>query len=234
MYRDGGIEAVRGRTAPGRTRRLTPEQEARLVERVKAGATPRDGVASLRGRQIQGILDREFGKAFSLTGIDKLLKRHGFVCLEPRPRHPRPTVVRQHGRKSIWVFAAVEQATGWSIAIPYREVNTETTQAFLPPYSPELNPVERLWHWFREHHWSNRTYADEQALVAEAIRSHRTLRRRDIPSICRTRWVTPEDEVRSVLPVVVVVGMVSHLRAFVGPGCTQPLAIAASGSARQR
>ena len=37
-YRDGGIEAVRGRTAPGRTRRLTPEQEARLVERVKAGA----------------------------------------------------------------------------------------------------------------------------------------------------------------------------------------------------
>ncbi len=39
-YRDGGIEAVRGRTAPGRTRRLTPEQEARLVERVKAGATP--------------------------------------------------------------------------------------------------------------------------------------------------------------------------------------------------
>ena len=88
-YRDGGIEAVRGRTAPGRIRRLTPEQEARLVERVKAGATPRDGVASLRGRQIQGILDREFGKAFSLTGIYKLLKRHGFVCLDPRPRHPR-------------------------------------------------------------------------------------------------------------------------------------------------
>ena len=95
------------------------------------------------------------------------------------------------------------------MAVPYREVNTQTTQAFLdaaarrlrrrehavmildgagwhrshklrwprritplflPPYPPELNPVERLWHWFREHHWSNRTYADEQALVAEAIR----------------------------------------------------------------
>ena len=120
------------------------------------------------------------------------------------------------------------------MAIPYREVNTETTQAFLdaaakrlrrrehavmildgagwhcshklrwprritplflPPYSPELNPVERLWHWFREHHWSNRTYADEQALVAEAIRSHRTLRRKDIRSICRVGWVTPEDQV---------------------------------------
>ena len=87
-YRDGGIEAVRGRTAPGRERRLSPEQEARFVERVKAGVTPRDGVASLRGPQIQGILDREFGKTFSLNGIYKLLNRHGFVCLKPRPRHP--------------------------------------------------------------------------------------------------------------------------------------------------
>jgi len=33
-------------------------------------------------------------------------------------------------------------------------------------HSPELNPVERLWHWFRVHHWSNRTYANEQAPVA--------------------------------------------------------------------
>lgn len=88
-YGDGGIGAVRGRTVPGRKRWLTPEQEARLVQRVKAGATPRDGVAALRGRQNYGILDHEFGKVSSLTGIYKLLKRHGFVCLDPRPRHPR-------------------------------------------------------------------------------------------------------------------------------------------------
>ena len=50
---------------------------------------PRHGVASLRGPQIQGILDREFGKTCSLNGISKLLNRHGFVCLKPRPRHPR-------------------------------------------------------------------------------------------------------------------------------------------------
>lgn len=61
-YRDGGIEAVQGRTPPGRPPRLSPDQETRFVQRVKAGATPRDGVASLRGPQIQGILDREFGR----------------------------------------------------------------------------------------------------------------------------------------------------------------------------
>ena len=83
--RDGGIEAVRGRTAPGRRRRLSPEQEARFGQRVKAGATPRDGVASLRGPRIRGILDRGFGKTFSLNWIYTLLNRHGVVCLKPRP-----------------------------------------------------------------------------------------------------------------------------------------------------
>ena len=30
----------------------------------------------------------------------------------------------------------------------------------LPPYSPELNPIENLWHYLKSHYWSNRTYED--------------------------------------------------------------------------
>jgi transposase len=41
----------------------------------------------------------------------------------------------------------------------------------LPPYSPELNPVENLWHYLRSHHWSNREYEGYEALKEEAIRS---------------------------------------------------------------
>ena len=39
----------------------------------------------------------------------------------------------------------------------------------LPAYSPELNPVENLWHYLRSHYWSNRTYADYDALRLAAI-----------------------------------------------------------------
>ena len=42
---------------------------------------------------------------------------------------------------------------------------------YLPPYSPELNPVENLWHYFRSHYWSNRYYKDEKALEEMAISS---------------------------------------------------------------
>lgn len=41
----------------------------------------------------------------------------------------------------------------------------------LPPYSPELNPVERMWNYMRSHFWSNKVYEDKAALVAEAVES---------------------------------------------------------------
>jgi len=39
----------------------------------------------------------------------------------------------------------------------------------LPPYSPELNPVENLWHYLRSHYWANRTYADYDDLRHAAV-----------------------------------------------------------------
>jgi transposase len=39
----------------------------------------------------------------------------------------------------------------------------------LPPYSPEQNPVENLWHYLRSHYWSNRIYADYDALRIAAV-----------------------------------------------------------------
>lgn len=147
-------------------------------------------------------------------------------------RGSRPTVVRQNGRKSVWVFGAVEPATGWSYAMISRHADTDAMQVFLdvvsakigrrehtvmvldgagwhrskalrwprnitplylPPYSPELNCVERLWLWLREHHWSNRCYETEHDLVVAAIKAHGSLDRATIRSVCRTAWLTPED-----------------------------------------
>ena len=39
----------------------------------------------------------------------------------------------------------------------------------LPPYSPELNPIENLWHYLRSHYWSNRCYPDYENLTHAAI-----------------------------------------------------------------
>jgi transposase len=44
------------------------------------------------------------------------------------------------------------------------KVPANVTLLSLPPRSPELNPVENLWHWLRSHYWSNRSYANYDAL----------------------------------------------------------------------
>jgi transposase len=46
---------------------------------------------------------------------------------------------------------------------------------FLPPYSPELNPMENLWHYLRSHHWSNRVYENYTALLDAATLAWRTV-----------------------------------------------------------
>src|SRR5262249_18490878 len=43
----------------------------------------------------------------------------------------------------------------------------------LPPYSPELNPVENLWHYLRSHYWSNGVYRDYDALQSVAMETWR-------------------------------------------------------------
>ena len=45
----------------------------------------------------------------------------------------------------------------------------------LLPYSPELNPVENLWHYLRSHHWSNRVYPDYEALRDAATEAWRAV-----------------------------------------------------------
>lgn len=52
-------------------------------------------------------------------------------------------------------------------------VPANVTLVYLPPKSPQLNPVENLWHYLRSHYWSNRfykTWEDLREAAAEAWR----------------------------------------------------------------
>lgn len=53
------------------------------------------------------------------------------------------------------------------------KVPANVTLIELPPYSPELNPVENLWHYLRSHFWSNRDYENYDALMDAATHAWR-------------------------------------------------------------
>jgi transposase len=61
----------------------------------------------------------------------------------------------------------------------------------LPPYAPELNPVENFWHYLRSHHWSNREYEGYPGLEEEAVRSVRAVCQdaEKLKTICNADYV---------------------------------------------
>jgi len=60
----------------------------------------------------------------------------------------------------------------------------------LPPYSPERNPMENLWHYLRSHYWSNRVFDDYDALVdaAENAWQRSACDSATIQSVCRASY----------------------------------------------
>jgi len=64
------------------------------------------------------------------------------------------------------------------------------TLMLLPPYSPELNCIERVWAYLRSHYLSNRVYEDYDALFAAGRDAWCALTEHDLRSICHTDWIT--------------------------------------------
>ena len=68
------------------------------------------------------------------------------------------------GAHAVLVWGGAGYHTSPGVVVP---PNVSLIQ--LVPYSPELNPVENLWHYLRSHYWSLRVYADYEALEEAAM-----------------------------------------------------------------
>jgi transposase len=140
----------------------------------------------------------------------------------------RPAAVKQTKYEWVYLYAAVEPATGESVALLAPNVDAGTFNVFLrmvakelkprehavlildgagwhkskqlrmpdnvtclllPPYSPELNPVENLWHYLRSHYLSNRAYRDYDDLLDAGGVAWRQLTPEVIKSVCRCSYL---------------------------------------------
>jgi len=81
---------------------------------------------------------------------------------------------------------------GWHVANALH-VPPTMTLLFLPPYSPELMPMERLWCWMKEHDLSNRVFTDEADIDAACAESWNRLTPQRIRSITAEKWIERAD-----------------------------------------
>ena len=61
----------------------------------------------------------------------------------------------------------------------------------LPPYSPELNPIEQVWSWLRQHHLANRCFSGYDDIVESCSRAWNDFidDTKRVVSMCSRDWI---------------------------------------------
>ena len=90
--------------------------------------------------------------------------------------------------------ALVLDGAGWHVSKAL-QVPENITLVPLPPYSPELNPVEPAWLYLRSHYLANRIYADHDALYAAGVEAWNrwTADPALVRSVCHAYWTESAD-----------------------------------------
>jgi transposase len=82
----------------------------------------------------------------------------------------------------------VPNGAGWhashDLAVP-----ANVTLVRLPPYSPELNPVERVWLHLRERYLSHRVLDGYAAIIEALCHAWRQLTPDRLRSLCDYSWI---------------------------------------------
>ena len=82
----------------------------------------------------------------------------------------------------------VLDGAGWHKAKGLK-VPENMTLLFLPPYAPELMPMERVWAWMRSHDLSNRVFIDAADIDRACARSWNKITPQRIQTITHEAWL---------------------------------------------
>jgi len=85
--------------------------------------------------------------------------------------------------------ALVLDGAGWHSSKELR-IPDNITLIPLPPYSPELNPMELVWLYLKSHYLANRVYADHDALYEAGIDAWNRFTKdpKRVSSVCHAAW----------------------------------------------
>ena len=60
---------------------------------------------------------------------------------------------------------------------------------YLPPYSPELNPVEKLWQWLRRHACRNRLFESTENLINVLSTTLKNMSNFELSKLCKCNYL---------------------------------------------
>lgn len=144
----------------------------------------------LRGQRPTGPVDQRYTFAYVFAAVEPASGRDFCLVL--------PVVSTAAMNEFLRRFAAtlpedehalmVLDGAGWHTSHEL-VVPPNVTLLRLPPYSPELNPVERVWLYMRERHLSHRLHEGYTAIVDAVCDAWRKLTPQRLRSLCGYPWI---------------------------------------------
>lgn len=145
-----------------------------------------------RGQRPPGLADKRFTFAYIFAAVEPGTD-NAFALIMPYADTDAMQVFLDRFSKTIAAdehVAMIADQAGWHVSNNLK-VPPNISLVRLPPYSPELNPVERLWLYLKERFLSHRLLDDYDAIVdaAEAAWKRLTAETGRVTSLCSYSWI---------------------------------------------
>jgi transposase len=144
----------------------------------------------LRGSRPTAVQQTEYERLYVFAAVNPLTGESSAllapsVNTDYMNHHLR--FISEHVGPAVQVLLVLDRA-GWHLSKGL-QAPANITLLPLPPYSPELNPVERLSAYLKSHYLSNRVYRDYDDLSNTCSHVWNQLTPQQLRSICRTEWI---------------------------------------------
>lgn len=176
---------------PGKRVAVWFQDEARPRKIGQQGTLTR--VWSERGARPRAVRQTEYKWGYIFGAVDPLTGRSSALIaptVNARLMNAHLRMIAEEAGDNVHVVLVLDGA-GWHKAKDL-QVPSSMTLLFLPPYAPELMPMERVWQWMKQHDLSNRVFANERAIDEACRESWNKLTPERLRSITRTQWLSHE------------------------------------------
>ena len=126
----------------------------------------------LRGQRPPGLNDNRFEYAYIFAAVEPATGNDFCLVLPSVSTHVMSVFLRGFSEQLAPDVHAglVLDGAGWHVA-NVLQVPDNITLVKLPPYAPELNPIERVWLYLHERFLSCRLHADQEAVMDAACKA---------------------------------------------------------------
>ncbi len=146
-----------------------------------------------KGERPPGLIDQRFASAWLYAAV-RPKSGDDVALVLPSVSGVAMTIFLRHFgenlRPGVHAVLVLDQA-GWHGAKALK-VPANITLVPLPSYSPQLNPVQRVWEYLRERFLSHRLHQDFDAVLEAACRAWNRLTAETgrLLSLCAYPWIT--------------------------------------------